>query len=188
MLGSLPVLTAAVLAAVQPALGYPGMDKQLAEIVRRDDGPDSTEMIGDLLTLSDSQLTPTGKDIKLILSGGGNPQSSATWAAPSLGSSACQADTCCVWQYIVNDMVGSFRGSSGRCTGLARRAVRLGFHDAAAWSKTTAQQKQPGVCTSTAPSPGVAMTDFRGIAGRRWVHLPHYRGEEVRKRWTPGCL
>lgn len=155
MLGSLSVLAAALLTAAPAVLGYPGMGKQLAEIMARDDdGWDSTEMIGDLRTLSDSQLTPTAKDIKLVLSGGGSPKSGAAWSAPSLGSSACQADTCCVWQYIVNDMVGSFRGSSGRCTGLARRAVRLGFHDAAAWSKATVSQNPPGVCIPLAGSRG----------------------------------
>lgn len=34
-------------------------------------------------------------------------------------------------------MVAAFKGPSGRCTGLARGAVRLGFHDAAGFSKAT---------------------------------------------------
>jgi Peroxidase len=33
-------------------------------------------------------------------------------------------------------MTLAFKGPSGRCTALARGAVRLGFHDAAAWEKT----------------------------------------------------
>lgn len=43
----------------------------------------------------------------------------------------------CVWQYVVNDMVEEFTGPSGRCTTAARGAVRLGFHDASGWSKST---------------------------------------------------
>lgn len=34
-------------------------------------------------------------------------------------------------------MVSAFKGPSGRCTNAARAAVRLGFHDAAGWSKKT---------------------------------------------------
>lgn len=34
-------------------------------------------------------------------------------------------------------MERKFRGSSGRCNNAARAAVRLGFHDAGTWSKTT---------------------------------------------------
>lgn len=34
-------------------------------------------------------------------------------------------------------MVAAFKGPSGRCTSLARGAVRLGFHDAAGFSKAT---------------------------------------------------
>ncbi len=34
-------------------------------------------------------------------------------------------------------MYQKFRGESGRCTKYARAAVRLGFHDAAGWSKST---------------------------------------------------
>lgn len=34
-------------------------------------------------------------------------------------------------------MATAFKGPSGRCTNAARAAVRLGFHDAAGWSKNT---------------------------------------------------
>lgn len=37
-------------------------------------------------------------------------------------------------------MVAAFKGPSGRCTNLARGAVRLGFHDAAGFSKATGPQ------------------------------------------------
>lgn len=43
----------------------------------------------------------------------------------------------CVWQSVANDMARAFKGPSGRCNNAARAAVRLGFHDAAGWSKPT---------------------------------------------------
>ncbi|KAK8855426.1 ligninase H2 [Apiospora arundinis] len=141
------ITTSVVLAGVPSAMGYPGMGEQMAEIMRRqgdNDEFDSKELIGDLITLPDNKLTPTAADIKKILTGQGNPESTVGWNAPALGSAACKKDTCCVWQYIVNDMVKDFRGPSGRCTSWARRAVRLGFHDAGTWSKTTAAKGLPG--------------------------------------------
>ncbi|KAK8012799.1 versatile peroxidase VPL2 [Apiospora marii] len=146
MLWSNIITTSVVLAGVPSALGYPGMGEQMAEIMSRqsDSDFDSTELIGDLLTVPDNKLTPTAADIKKILTGQGNPESTVSWSAPKLGSAACKKDTCCVWQYIVNDMVADFRGKSGRCTLWARKSVRLGFHDAGTWSKTTAAQGLPG--------------------------------------------
>ena len=41
-----------------------------------------------------------------------------------------------MWKYVTDEMVPMFTGASGRCTALARGAVRLGFHDAGAWNKT----------------------------------------------------
>jgi hypothetical protein len=59
-------------------------------------------------------------------------------APGALGTPSCKADTCCVWTYIASEMTNVFKGPSGRCTALARGAIRLGFHDAAAWNTTTA--------------------------------------------------
>ncbi|KAK6077933.1 ligninase h2 precursor [Seiridium cupressi] len=137
-----------VLYAASTAVAYPGMSKVLAKIEARagdSDDFDSTELIGDLLTLQDSQLTTVGKNIKGLLLGGGNPESDEAYTGvPALKSAACGQDTCCVWQYIANDMAHLFRGSSGRCTKWARKAIRLGFHDAGGWSKQTAAQGLPG--------------------------------------------
>lgn len=60
-----------------------------------------------------------------------------TYSAPSLYSFSCFKDTCCVWDYIQKDLVKLFTNADGTCNSLARKAVRLGFHDAAAWSKTS---------------------------------------------------
>jgi hypothetical protein len=100
---------------------------------------DSRELLGDLLTLPDSQLTTVGRDIKTLLTGGGKPESDERYyIVPARGSAKCKQETCCVWKYISDEMFQLFRGPSGRCTKWARFAVRLGFHDAGTWSKATA--------------------------------------------------
>lgn len=140
----LPTLLAAglTLASVPGTLGYPGMAQQLQDIRSREsDEGDSNELLGDLLTLSDSELTKVGKDVKQLLLGSGNPESNEVYKkVPAKNSKACKSDPCCIWNYISQEMHGFMRGSSGRCTKWARFAVRLGFHDAGTWSKATADQ------------------------------------------------
>lgn len=141
------LFTASVALSVLPAvLGHPGMGAQLAEILSRQandgNGPDefdSVELLGDLVTLPDNSLTTVGANIKQLLLGNGNPQSTDFYTSvPGAKSAACAKDTCCVWKYVADDMVKAFRGKSGRCSKWARAAVRLGFHDAGGWSKGTA--------------------------------------------------
>ncbi|KKY33994.1 putative ligninase h2 [Diaporthe ampelina] len=134
-------------AFVGNALAHPGMAKVVdeikANIMSRQGGPvdpaqNSNELIGDLVALQDSQLTPVGKDIKAVILNQANGESLETYPnVPRLGTPQCKADTCCVWQYVANEMVTAFKGPSGRCTNAARAAVRLGFHDSAGWSKNT---------------------------------------------------
>lgn len=54
-----------------------------------------------------------------------------------LGTALCQADSCCVWDFVQQELVESFRNQNGTCNGLARASVRLGFHDAGAWSRNS---------------------------------------------------
>ena len=101
---------------------------------------ESKQLIGDLKTLKDSQLTSIGKDIKGILLDQIDARSSVIDAGAPAGtpdSAACKADLCCVWKWISYDMTAKFNGTSGRCTKFARGAVRLGFHDAGVWSNTS---------------------------------------------------
>ncbi|KAJ2991458.1 hypothetical protein NUW58_g2507 [Xylaria curta] len=106
-----------------------------------DEGDDSFELLGDLVTLHPSELTPVGRDITELLMNYGAPESDIAYIdVPALNSTACAEDTCCVWKYIADEMAHLFRGESGRCTKWARMAVRLGFHDAGAWSKSSAHQ------------------------------------------------
>ncbi|OLN97887.1 Ligninase LG5-like protein 1 [Colletotrichum chlorophyti] len=150
------LLTAAL--AVTPALAYPGMKNTFAEISSRakkgpgkgpatdnagaDEG-DSNELLGDLPNLGDAQLTTVGRSVKALLTGFDNPESDDAYTVspknrfPDKGSAACAADTCCIWKYIANDLQAVYRGKSGRCTDFARAAIRLGFHDAGGWSKST---------------------------------------------------
>ncbi|KAL8391948.1 hypothetical protein RB595_002237 [Gaeumannomyces hyphopodioides] len=126
--------------AASPALAHPGMKSILSEIkARAGETLESDELIGDLVTLESSKLTPVGQSIKELLTRGGTPESDEAYTSqlPGKDTPACAADTCCIWKYLADDLVKEFRDSTGRCTDSARGAVRLGFHDAAGWSKNT---------------------------------------------------
>jgi hypothetical protein len=124
------------------ALAYPGMGGALKDLqhsakVTREE---PKQLIGDLKTLKDSQLTMIGKDIKAILLDQEDAESSVIDAGAPAGTpdtAACKADLCCVWKWISYDMTAKFNGTSGRCNKFARGAVRLGFHDAGVWSNTS---------------------------------------------------
>ncbi|KKA28039.1 hypothetical protein TD95_001557 [Thielaviopsis punctulata] len=90
-------------------------------------------MIGDLATLADSELSPTGALVKAILLHSAPPQSLDTYTPPSLSSSSCHSDPCCVWSHISTSLHAQFTSPSGHCTAAARSALRLAFHDAGAW-------------------------------------------------------
>ncbi|ORY05807.1 ligninase H2 precursor [Clohesyomyces aquaticus] len=133
----------ALLASIPSSLAYPGMKDTMAEIREAASlapRADSKQLIGDLKTLKDSQLTSVGKDLKAILLGTKTAQSASidTSIPPgTVDSAACKADPCCLWKWVSYEMTARFNGTSGRCNKLARGAVRLGFHDAAVWSNTT---------------------------------------------------
>lgn len=135
-----PTLLLAVMAAGELALAYPGMGSTLQHLqnlkARQTSEP---EMIGDLATLDDSELTPTGRAVKDILLGDALPEDLVNHyvLVPPKDSAACAADTCCIWKHIADEMRDAMIGSALRCNNLARGAVRLGFHDAGTWSKST---------------------------------------------------
>ncbi|KAI0894692.1 putative class II peroxidase [Annulohypoxylon nitens] len=122
------------------ALAHPGMGRALAQIKSRRDytiQSRSTELLGDLKTTKDEDLTPSGTTIKSVLQGGGAVAGSDTYKPPGdLTSDACKKSALCVWYYIVQDLKASFSGSDG-CTDLARGAIRQGFHDAGAWDTSS---------------------------------------------------
>lgn len=129
---------AALLACACP--GQEAAMRDLEEKLRKRDAidtGDSFEMIGDLATVG--ATTPVGKTVQDILLGNVDPYSDTAYpkTLSPKGSALCAADTCCIWRWIALDMQAKFKGVSGRCNGLARAAVRLGFHDAGTWSKST---------------------------------------------------
>lgn len=120
-------------------MAYPGLKNTLHEIEARLEPRQSTSLIGDLQNLPESNLTPTGSAVKQILTGEENGQDlwSRYRSVPARDSPECSQDTCCIWKHIADEMRASMVGTAGRCNKLARGAVRLGFHDAGAWSQRT---------------------------------------------------
>ncbi|GJN76684.1 hypothetical protein PLIIFM63780_000170 [Purpureocillium lilacinum] len=127
---------AASLAMAGLASAFPGMDKTLAELQKRQSDL-SNSLIGDLETLADKDLTPTGRAVRDILTGKaeGFDLSSQAKKVPSKTSTECAKDKCCIWKYIADEMRDAMVGTAGRCNNFARAAVRLGFHDAGTWAK-----------------------------------------------------
>ncbi|KIW03356.1 uncharacterized protein PV09_05564 [Verruconis gallopava] len=97
--------------------------------MRRDGTPD-------LPALNNVTSTGTGQQIKDCLYGTISCEAAPqkTYVAPALGSKECDSDKCCIWDYVVKDLVTMFTLPNGQCSELARQAIRLGFHDAGAWS------------------------------------------------------
>ncbi|KAL3426652.1 ligninase h2 precursor (peroxidase) [Phlyctema vagabunda] len=138
-------ISTVLLTTVASVMACPGMDRAMQQvnerlseraIGERADSNDSDELIGDLATTG--ATTTVGKAVQDIIVGSGNPESKETFSL--LSSTLCLlpgADVCCIWKTIAVEMEAKFRGSSGRCNGFARGAIRLGFHDAGTWSKTT---------------------------------------------------
>ncbi|KAK2017979.1 peroxidase [Colletotrichum eremochloae] len=141
--------TACVIAALVAGVAFarPGMDiKKLiadAELQVRQfgGGGPSTELIGDLVELRERDLSQTGSAIRDILIAEAPGFDAETFFDESelapRDSEECASDECCIWKYIADDMARQMVGNAGRCNSVARGAVRLGFHDAASWSKST---------------------------------------------------
>lgn len=60
-------------------------------------------------------------------------ESFETYTPPKKDTTACEADTCCIWSYIKDDLVPLFTECDGTCNDVARASVRFGFHDAGTW-------------------------------------------------------
>lgn len=134
-------LFAALAATYLPtSTAHPSMEDALKkiEIAARGDTFSPNQLLADLRTLSSNKLTRDGQQIKSILQGQGQPEAFDTYDnVPRRDSNRCRQDTCCVWKYISDDLQRKFQGRSGRCTKWARKAIRMGFHDAGTWSLKT---------------------------------------------------
>jgi hypothetical protein len=107
---------AALCVLVPAATAYPGMGDTVAQIRRSalETRADAKQLIGDLKTLKDSQLTSIGKDIKAILLDTKSAESNTidTSIPPgTVDSAACKADLCCVWKWISYEMTAAFNGT-----------------------------------------------------------------------------
>ncbi|QDS75246.1 hypothetical protein FKW77_000610 [Venturia effusa] len=136
------VLAGAVVGSVSAApkrrFDMEGMLKEMAPLARRQAANTTVEMIGDLKT--QGATTPVGISVQNCLLGTGPCEdlSAKTYTSPgALGSDACKADTCCVWDFVAADLVKLFTGSDGLCNDNARAAVRMGFHDAGSWERSS---------------------------------------------------
>lgn len=116
---TLSYLSYALLACIPLSDAHPGMGDQMEEMRRvanKMKRQSSKELIGDLKTLTDAQLTTIGKDIKAILLDQKNAESSTidtSIPVGAIGSAACKADLCCHWKWLAYEMtaklVTSFR-------------------------------------------------------------------------------
>jgi manganese peroxidase len=117
MMWSAAILTVAL--AALPTDARPGMGKVMAEIMERTEKMTQREamavhpILGRQASGDTTVYTPPG----------------------AKGTPECSADQCCIWSYIVADMVGAFTDGD-KCSALARGAIRLGFHDAATWNSS----------------------------------------------------
>ncbi|KAK1749467.1 ligninase h2 precursor [Echria macrotheca] len=119
------------------AVAFPSL-KDLQAAVSRRQFSGSTELLGDLATLPPGELSDVGKEIKAILLGHTEGRSSEGYRAPAFDSPQCRKDECCVWKYIADELYSLMHDdATDTCNDFARGAIRMGFHDAAAWDKTS---------------------------------------------------
>lgn len=95
----------------------------------------STQLLGDLV--GDDAPTPVGMQISAILQGNDTAVAGTdVFQDPDVQDTSlnkCNNDTCCKWSQAVQTFKSAYTSGNG-CTELARQAIRLGFHDAAAWN------------------------------------------------------
>jgi hypothetical protein len=126
----------------------------LLQVTLADDGSQFETLIGDLRY---RQTTQVGREIADILLG--NPLDEMADPSDVQGQSAVIAappvipggqdpvkfckqsvDTCCIWHTISKALTEEFTEFDGTCNDAARAAIRLGFHDAGAWSQSKADE------------------------------------------------
>lgn len=93
-------------------------------------------LIGDLLTTPPT--TTAGNLLQAWLLHEGSAIENNKLSQP-----ACATDVCCPWYAVADDLTKMFLDPTTKeCTDDARAAIRLGFHDAASWSKALAVKGQ----------------------------------------------
>ncbi|KAK2591721.1 hypothetical protein QQS21_010575 [Conoideocrella luteorostrata] len=129
--------TISLLAAIPMAYAFPGMSGLMSELGKRQ-SDNSNLLIGDLVDRPIVDLSETGNTIRNILQGTEDPQdhSNSYSCPPAMDTRECAEDTCCIWKHIAIEMQSKM-SEHGQCNDFARQAIRMGFHDAAAWSLGT---------------------------------------------------
>ncbi|KAF2752122.1 class II peroxidase [Sporormia fimetaria CBS 119925] len=77
-------------------------------------------------------LTPVAQLIKDIVSGAKSAISAEVDSKPSICLTAC-----CKWYDVSKELTTLFTGPDGQCNDNARAAIRMGFHDAGSWDKSS---------------------------------------------------
>ncbi|KAK0701281.1 heme peroxidase [Lasiosphaeris hirsuta] len=117
------------------AVAFPSI-KELKVAAWRRQFLGSTELPGDLATLAPGELSSVGAEIRAILLGQSDGQGNEGYSPPALDSAECRQDECCVWKHVADELYGLMHdAATGTCNDFARGAIRMGFHDAAAWDK-----------------------------------------------------
>ncbi|OGM43977.1 hypothetical protein ABOM_007987 [Aspergillus bombycis] len=119
------------------AFAFSGIHHLIHEIQTRQSTSETGQLIGDLI---DGATSSVGRRVRDCITGEASCELQARkdYKRPgSLDSAMCREDTCCVWDFVQEELTSQFRHGNGTCTSLARAAVRLGFHDAGSWSTTS---------------------------------------------------
>jgi hypothetical protein len=99
--------------------------------VGNDDPSTEQGLLGDLVNLPSSNFTSAGQLLGFWLRHVGSAIDNNKLSQPE-----CATDVCCPWYSVADDLTELFVDPTTKeCTDDARAAVRLGFHDAASWSK-----------------------------------------------------
>jgi hypothetical protein len=108
----------------------------LAVIIGNDDPTTNQGLLGDLLTNSSTPTTNAGFLIKAWLLHQGSALAANDKLPIPASCGTATPDVCCPWWPVSDDLTALFLDpTTGECTDDARAAIRLGFHDAASYSK-----------------------------------------------------
>lgn len=137
--------------------------RALADLQRHSaHSPRSNVLLGDLAR-NPGNFSPSGAAISGVLTGASPATADPTDYKPpgAPGSPQCSQDLCCSVGYMVADTLRPAFTSPQGCTALARGAIRLGFHDAAAWNSSLPTGGADGSLVLNAQE--AARSDNRGL-------------------------
>ena len=115
------------------AVLIPGL---LAVTIGNSDPTKNQGLLGDLLTNTSTPTTSAGFLLKAWLLHQGSALASNDRDPIPASCGTATPDVCCPWWPVADDLTALFLDpATGECTDDARAAIRLGFHDAASYSK-----------------------------------------------------